>query len=97
MVTGNVENVSRLRIKMNGDLILMVAVHRNTCSRPTNRRLDRRAKEKSGEKRNAWTVTACFGNTALVIPRWWLVESRDFLFDPSGNVGGNVFDFHLLP
>ncbi len=30
----NVENVSRLSTKMNGDLILMVAVNRNNCSRP---------------------------------------------------------------
>jgi hypothetical protein len=96
VVIDNVENVSRLSTKANGGVILMVAANRNNCSRPKIQ-VTQMIEGKGGEKRNPRTVTACLDNTALVVPRWWLVESRDFLFDPTVDVGGNVFDCDLPP
>jgi hypothetical protein len=60
VVIDNVENVSRVSTKANGDLILIIAANRNNRSRPKHPGLHRRSKEKGGEKRNSWTVYCVF-------------------------------------
>ena len=91
----NVENVSRLSTKANDDLILMVAPNRNNYSRPKIAGYTDDRKEIALKRGMRGLLTVSFGTKALVIPRCWLVELRDFLFDPADNVGGNVFDYDL--
>lgn len=85
------ENVSKLSKKINVDLVFMIGVMRNNCSRPKSlvTQTIKRRKVVKREFVDHYCVSGIRDSTMV------FVESRAFLFDPARYVGGSVFNLDV--
>jgi len=84
--------MSRLSIKANGDLVLMIAGEAQQLFQTKMELLDRPSSENTVGKTNCVDHQWCASEIQHRDFTMLFVESRDFLFDPARDVGGSIVD-----